>query len=62
MNKYVEVQKKVCELHGIPILDQFFSGGYNVYNKELYYKDAIHMNALGYKKLGEMQVSFLAFP
>lgn len=62
MNQYVEMQKKVCELHGIPFLDQFLLGGYNVYNKHLYYRDAIHMNALGYKKLGELQVSFLAFP
>lgn len=62
MNQYVEMQKKVCMLHGIPFLDQFFLGGYNVYNKHLYYRDAIHMNALGYKKLGELQVSFLAFP
>lgn len=62
MNEYVEMQKKVCELHGIPFLDQFFSGGYNIYNEPLYYHDPIHMNALGYKKLGELQVSFLAFP
>ncbi|MEO9003900.1 MAG: SGNH/GDSL hydrolase family protein [Ginsengibacter sp.] len=62
MNQYVEVQKKVCRLHGIPLLDQFFLGGYNIYNKDLYYHDAVHMNALGYKKLGEIQVSFLAFP
>lgn len=62
MNEYVEMQKKVCELHGIPFLDQFFLGGYNIYNEPLYYRDPIHMNALGYKKLGELQVSFLAFP
>ena len=62
MNQYVEMQKEVCELHGIPVLDQFFLGGYNVYNKQLYYRDPIHMNTLGYKKLGELQVSFLAFP
>jgi lysophospholipase L1-like esterase len=62
MNQYVEMQKKVCELHGIPVLDQFFLGGYNVYNKQLYYRDPIHMNALGYKKLGKLQVLFLAFP
>ncbi len=62
MNEYVEVQKQVCALHGIPVLDQFTLGGYNSYNKALYYHDAIHMNVLGYKKLGELQVSFLAFP
>lgn len=62
MNKYVEMQKRICEFYGIPVLDQFFTGGYNVYNKQLYYTDAIHMNASGYKKLGELQVSFLAFP
>ncbi len=62
MNKYVEVQKKICVLHGIPVLDQFLLGGYNVYNKQLYYNDPIHMNAVGYKKLGELQVSFLAYP
>ncbi|MGY3052435.1 hypothetical protein ACVWYG_000625 [Pedobacter sp. UYEF25] len=62
MNKYVEMQKQVCELHGIPLLDQFFSGGYNIYNKQLYYHDAIHMNVAGYKKLGELQALFLAFP
>lgn len=62
MNEFVEMQKKVCELHGIPFLDQFFLGGYNIYNESLYYHDPIHMNALGYKKLGELQVSFLAFP
>jgi lysophospholipase L1-like esterase len=44
------------------VLDQFLLGGYNIYNKDLYYRDPIHMNALGYKKLGELQVSFLAFP
>jgi len=62
MIQYVDMQKKVCALHGIPVLDQFYAGGYNVYNKHLYYNDPIHMNALGYKKLGELQVSFLAFP
>ncbi|WP_246849985.1 SGNH/GDSL hydrolase family protein [Rufibacter roseolus] len=62
MNKYVEMQKQICSLHGIPVLDQFTLGGYNIYNKHLYYRDPIHMNALGYKKLGELQVSFLAFP
>ena len=62
MVQYVEIQKKICELHGIPVLDQFVLGGYNIYNKDLYYRDPIHMNELGYKKLGELQVSFLAFP
>lgn len=62
LNKYVEMQKKICELHGIPFLDQFFLGGYNIYNRKLYYKDDIHMNTLGYDKLGKLQVSFLAFP
>lgn len=62
MAQYVEMQKKVCELHGIPVLDQYSLGGYNIYNKHLYYRDSIHMNTLGYKKIGELQVSFLAFP
>lgn len=62
MVQYVEMQKKICELHGIPVLDQFILGGYNIYNKDLYYRDPIHMNGLGYKKIGELQVSFLAFP
>lgn len=62
MGDYVEMQKKVCKLHGIPVLDQFFLGGYSIYNKQLYYRDAIHMNAQGYKKIGALQVSFLAFP
>lgn len=62
MNDYVEMQKKVCELHGIPYLDLFFQGGYTIYNEKLYYHDPIHMNALGYHKLGELQVPFLAFP
>jgi len=62
MIQYVEMQKKVCELHGITVLDQFSLGGYNIYNKHLYYNDPIHMNTSGYKKIGELQVSFLAFP
>ena len=62
MNKYVDMQKKVSALHGIPVLDQFFTGGYNIYNKSLYYRDAIHMNVAGYKRLGELQAQFLAFP
>ena len=62
MVKYVEMQKMVCKLHGIPVLDQFNLGGYNIYNKDLYYRDLVHMNELGYKKIGELQVSFLAFP
>lgn len=62
MNEFVEMQKKVCQLHGIPVLDQFFLGGFNTYNKDLYYQDPIHMNEIGYRKLGELQVSFLAFP
>ena len=62
MVKHVDMQKKISELHGVPLLDQFLLGGYNIYNKDLYYRDAIHMNELGYKKIGELQVSFLAFP
>lgn len=62
MVQHVKMQKMICELHGIPVLDQFLLGGYNIYNKDLYYRDPIHMNVLGYKKLGELQVSFLAFP
>ena len=62
MIQYVEMQKKVCELHGIPVLDQFSLGGYNIYNKDLYYYDSFHMNVLGYKKIGKLPVSFLAFP
>ena len=62
MNEYVKMQKKVCELHGIPFLDQFFMEAFNIYNEKLYYHDAIHMNALGYHQLGELQVAFLAFP
>ena len=62
MGPYVEMQKKVCELHGIPYLDQFTLGGYSIYNKDLYYADPIHMNAQGYVKLGALQVAFLAFP
>jgi hypothetical protein len=62
MSRYVDMQKQICALHGIPVLDQFSLGGYTIYNKQLYYKDPIHMNGSGYKKLGELQVSFLAFP
>lgn len=62
MVRYVDMQKQVCALHGIPVLDQFLKGGYNIYNKDVYYHDPIHMNALGYTKLGKLQVSFLAFP
>lgn len=61
MAKYVDVQKQVCCLHGIRYLDQFAFGGFNIYNKHLYYYDAIHMNQAGYKVLGQLQVSFLAF-
>jgi len=61
MVQYVQMQKMICKLHGIPVLDQFLLGGYNIYNKGLYYRDTIHMNELGYKKIGELQVSFLAF-
>jgi lysophospholipase L1-like esterase len=62
MVRFVDVQKQICELHGIPYLDQFTQAGYNVYNKHLYYVDPIHMNGAGYQKLGELQVAFLAFP
>jgi len=62
MSQFVEMQKRVCGLHGIPVLDQFSIGGYNIYNKHLYYNDPIHMNELGYKKLGELQVTFLGSP
>lgn len=62
MVEYVDMQKKICELHGIPYLDQFILGGFNMYNKDLYYRDPIHMNSSGYRKLGELQVAFLAFP
>ena len=62
MVEHVNMQKKICQLHGIPYLDQFTLGGYNIYNKDLYYTDPIHMNEDGYKKMGELQVAFLAFP
>jgi len=61
MVHYVEMQKMICELHGLPVLDQFLLGGFNIYNKDLFYHDPIHMNVLGYKKIGELQVSFLTF-
>lgn len=51
----------VSELDGIPVLDQFLLGGYSIYNKDVYYRDAIHLNEFGYQKLGELQVSFLDF-
>jgi hypothetical protein len=62
MVRYVDMQKQICELHGIPYLDQFTQAGYNMYNKHLYYVDPIHMNGARYQKLGELQVAFLAFP
>lgn len=62
MVKYVEIQKQICELHGIPYLDQFTLGGYNLYNQDQFYRDPIHMNEAGYEKLGALQVAFLAFP
>ena len=62
MKRYVEMQKMICMLHGIPVLDQFLTAGFNTYNQKRYYSDPIHMNYLGYKKLGELQVAFLAFP
>jgi lysophospholipase L1-like esterase len=62
MVSYVDMQKKICELRGIPYLDQFTLGGYNTFNQELFYRDPIHMNAEGYKKIGALQVAFLAFP
>lgn len=62
MVEHVNMQKKICQLHGIPYLDQFTQGGYNIYNKDLYYTDPIHMNGAGYEKLGELQVAFLAYP
>ena len=62
MASYVAMQKQLCELHGIPYLDQFTLGGYNTHNQSLYYWDPIHMNEAGYKKLGALQVAFLAFP
>ncbi len=62
MIDYVKMQKMICKLHGIPFLDQFTLGGFNIHNKKLFYRDRIHMNRKGYKKLGALQVSFLAFP
>ena len=62
MVRYVAMQKKICALHGIPVLDQFEVAGFNTYNQSKFYRDPIHMNYLGYQKLGELQVAFLAFP
>jgi lysophospholipase L1-like esterase len=62
MVQYVNMQKMVCELHGIPYLDQFTLGGYSIYNKDVFYHDPIHMNEAGYVKLGALQLGFLAFP
>jgi len=62
MAAYVDMQKKICALHGIPVLDQFEVSGFNTYNQRKFYRDPIHMNYLGYQKLGELQVAFLAFP
>lgn len=62
MVQYVDMQKKICALHGVPVLDQFEVAGFNTYNQSKFYRDPIHINYLGYQKLGELQVSFLAFP
>jgi hypothetical protein len=62
MVDYVAMQKIICELHGIPFLDQFTLAGFNSYNRGIYYNDPIHMNVAGYRKLGALQTEFLAFP
>ena len=37
MVQHVNMQKMICALHGIPVLDQFLLGGYNIYNKDLFW-------------------------
>lgn len=58
--EYVEAQKKCCEYHGIPVLDQFNLQGVNLFNYSLYYNsDKLHMNEDGYRKIGHIQAEFL---
>lgn len=58
---YVQAQKDCCAHYGISVLDQFNIQGINEFNCELFYmKDKLHLTEEGYRRLGPMQVDFLA--
>jgi len=57
---FVKTQKECCYIHSIPVLDQFFECGFNVYNFKNYYrKDKVHLLKEGYAYIAPMQVEFL---
>lgn len=59
--QYIEAQKACCEYHGVPVLDQFSIQDVDEHNYPLYYlQDRLHMNEAGYRRLGPVQVKFLA--
>ena len=63
LDEYVKGQKAVCaDLH-IPVLDQFYTCGFNQWNAPYFFnQDLKHLTAKGYERIAEMQVAFLANP
>lgn len=58
---YVRAQKDCCAHYGISVLDQFNIQGINEFNHSLFYKpDNLHLTEEGYRRLGPLQVDFLA--
>ncbi|OFX30989.1 MAG: hypothetical protein A2W90_15360 [Bacteroidetes bacterium GWF2_42_66] len=63
LDEYVKGQKAVCaDLH-IPVLDQFYTCGFNQWNAPYFYREDLkHLTEKGYTRIAEMQVAFLANP
>lgn len=57
---YLHGQIQCCGLYNIPYLNQYDIHGVNILNKDTFYTDNVHINELGYTRLGYAQAHFLA--
>ena len=59
-HEYVQAQREVAALQGIPFLDQFSLPGFDTDHESLYYIDKYHLTETGYLHLAPYQLYFLA--
>ncbi len=59
-HEYVQAQREVAALQGIPFLDQFSLPGFDTDHESLYYIDKYHLTEVGYLHLAPYQLYFLA--
>lgn len=57
--RWVDAIKQICNVWCVPFLDLWNASGINFYNHTTFLEDALHPNALGYRKIVPLIADFL---